>query len=113
MSQTIFKKIDYPMHLRKSILSLALETAHLNSNLKTLILDKKIKLETYNKIKLNINEANEMLTKLEKEYLKEINDSKVDKYKDKGFKPKFKPKSDEDYSLIKEINEIREKLARL
>ncbi len=116
MPQEIFKKIDYPLHLRKSILSLALEAAHLNSNIKATIINKKIKLEYYERIKKNVLEAKGLLGKLEKEYLKEIEDKTTNKKlknKETSLLFKLKARNSFNNNLMSEINEIREKLARL
>jgi len=116
MTQQIFRKINYPLHLKKSILSLALETAHLNSNIKTLILDRDIKLKNYLKIRENLEVINSSMKKLRSSHFTEINEelAKKTNLKNKlGYKQKNKDYYSLDTSLIREINSIKEKLSKL
>ena len=116
MAQPVFKRINFPMHLRKSLLSIALETAHLNSNIKNLILDKKVKLSSQSKIKDNMLNIRKMVDNLESTYFTEIDNKEVLDLKNKknlSLKSKYKQISDEDSNLIREINEIKQKLSRL
>jgi hypothetical protein len=104
------------MHLRKSVLAAALEVAQLNSKIKTLIVNKKLRENYCLKVKENLNKSEELLKKLEIGYFSEIKHpeiNKLNKRKEFSLKTGFSSKNSENYSLIKEINEIREKLARL
>jgi len=114
--QTVFKKINYPILLRKKVLSLALDTAELNSNIKTMIVDRDLKLDYLNKIKSNMKEVKDLLKKVKSSYLSEIEHPSVKELKERpkeAFKPYKKEISAENYDLLKEINEIKEKLAKI
>lgn len=116
MTQQIFRKINYPLHLKKSILSLALETAHLNSNIKTIILERDLKLKNYLKIRENLEFINNSMKKLRYSYFTKINEELAEKTNLKNkldYKSKNKDYSNFDTSLIREINSIKDKLAKL